>query len=106
MHDSPYDDLLDRAIEAARGAGALVRDRRGAIGELRDKGLNDFVTEVDEDAQALIVECLCDGAPKIDVLAEEGADLDAAARANRRRARKRTWERTCERLLEVYADAE
>jgi myo-inositol-1(or 4)-monophosphatase len=80
MHDSPYDDLLDRAIEAARGAGALVRDRRGAIGELRDKGLNDFVTEVDEDAQALIVECLRDGAPEIDVLAEEGADLDAAAR--------------------------
>lgn len=34
------------------------------------------------------------------------SDLDAVARANRRRARTRTWERTCERLLEVYADAE
>jgi len=74
LHDSAYDDHLEVAVEAARGAGALVRDRLGTTPELRDKGLNDFVTAVDEDAQSLITECLRDAFPETDVLAEEGTD--------------------------------
>jgi myo-inositol-1(or 4)-monophosphatase len=86
LHDSSYDEHLEVAVEAARGAGALVRDRAGTVHGVRDKGVNDFVTEVDEDAQALITECLRDGFPEIDVLAEEGTDASPpAARIEGRR---------------------
>lgn len=73
-HDSPYEDDLAGAVRAARRAATLIRDRGGALGKVRAKGTNDFVTEVDEAAQAAVVEVLRDAFPADAILAEEGKD--------------------------------
>lgn len=72
-HDSPYDLLLDTAVQAARRAAAVIREQAGGPGDVRDKGRNDFVTDADERAQAVIVEYLRETFPRDAILAEEGA---------------------------------
>jgi len=75
-HDSPYDLLLNEAVRAARRAAAVIRDQAGAMGPVRDKGRNDFVTETDEQAQAVIIEHLRETFPRDAILAEEGTVAD------------------------------
>ena len=72
-HNSPYDDALAVAVEAARRGAAVIREHAGALQDIRAKQTNDFVTEADEAAQAAIVEVLRSRSDH-DVLAEEGAD--------------------------------
>jgi len=76
-HDSPHDEALGVAVRAARTAAGLIRDRTGRREAIRAKTTNDFVTETDEAAQETILTHLTEATPGIDVLAEEGADLDA-----------------------------
>ncbi len=76
-HDSAYDDALGVAVRAARRGGEVIREHAGRLDDVRAKGTNDFVTATDEAAQAAIVETLRDAAPSDEVIAEEGAELDA-----------------------------
>ncbi len=78
-HDSPYDLLLDTAVQAARRAAAVIREQAGRPGGVRDKSRNDFVTDADERAQAVIVESLRETFPRDAILAEEGAAGDGEA---------------------------
>lgn len=83
-HDSPYDDLLARAVRAARQAADLIRDRAGQLDQVRSKRTNDFVTDTDEAAQEIILDVL----PTSDIgeLAEEGReDEDPEAQIEGRR---------------------
>ena len=80
-HDSPHDEALAVAVRAARRAAALIRDRTGQREAVRTKATNDFVTATDEAAQDAILTVLNDATPGIDVIAEEGSDLDAPARS-------------------------
>jgi myo-inositol-1(or 4)-monophosphatase len=78
-----YHKERDAAVEAARAAARLIRARAGRLGHgaVRDKGVHDLVTEVDEEAQRLIIEILKDAFPDYGVLAEEGADDGVPATA-------------------------
>lgn len=76
-----YGPERDAAVRAAQQAARLIRERAGEVDD-RDadtKGVHDFVTEIDEAAQALIIRVVRQAFPEIDVLAEEGADEDALA---------------------------
>jgi len=78
-HD--YTRELDAAIRAAREAGRHIQKRAENLGDLqiRKKGLNDLVTEVDEAAQRIIIRILEETFPTYEVLAEEG-DMDVSER--------------------------
>jgi myo-inositol-1(or 4)-monophosphatase len=76
-HDAPHDDVLAVAVRAARRAAAVIRERGDRLGTVRTKQTNDFVTATDEAAQEAILETLTDATPGAEVLAEEGAELDA-----------------------------
>jgi myo-inositol-1(or 4)-monophosphatase len=66
---SPF---LSVALEAARGAGRLLRDELGGTRRIRHKGsVIDLVTEMDQRAEAHIVERLRGAFPDHAVLAEE-----------------------------------
>jgi myo-inositol-1(or 4)-monophosphatase len=77
-------DLEEAACEAAMAAGDLLRRRFGNRGSLdvRAKGLHDFVTEADREAEAAIVGLLTRRYPDHAVMAEEGSP--AAERAAHR----------------------
>ena len=64
----------DIAVQAALEAGRLIRDAAGQVHEsaIRQKNVNDLVTEVDEAAQRLIIERLITWSPDAAILAEEG----------------------------------
>ena len=74
-----YVHARDVAVRAAYAAAGLIRFHAGRMAEaqVRLKQANDLVTEVDEAAQARIVETLLGAYPDHDILAEEGVDLDA-----------------------------
>ncbi|HKL87396.1 MAG TPA: inositol monophosphatase family protein [Salinibacter sp.] len=76
-HNSPHDSVLGVAVRAAHRGAEIIRDHAGRLDEVREKGINDFVTATDEAAQAAIVETLRDATPDAEVIAEEGANLDA-----------------------------
>ncbi|WP_103027069.1 inositol monophosphatase family protein [Salinibacter altiplanensis] len=85
-HDSPYDLLLDTAVRAAWRAAAVIREEAGTPSDVRDKGRNDFVTDADERAQAVITEFLRETFPRDVILAEEGeAAPESASVASGRR---------------------
>lgn len=85
-----YQRELDAAIDAARQAGALVRDRLGRVGTVRVKTVHDFVTDVDEAAQALIAERLTEAFPDYGLLGEEGT-TEADLRARRGDTERPRW---------------
>ena len=72
-----YDEELHAAVRAAREAGQLIRRHAGRIGatDVRAKGLNDLVTEVDETVQEHIIRTLQETFPDSRFLAEEGEDF-------------------------------
>lgn len=76
-----YQRELDAAVAVARRAGALIRQHAGDAAGVRQKGVHDLVTDIDEAAQRLIVGALGAACPDIGVLAEEGtSDADLRAR--------------------------
>jgi len=86
-HDSSHDEALAVAVRAARRAAELIRERTGRHEAIRAKTTNDFVTETDQAAQDAILSHLAEATPGLDVIAEEGADLDAHDRV----AEARRW---------------
>ncbi|MCX4965332.1 inositol monophosphatase [Streptomyces sp. NBC_00654] len=75
MTDPTLSELLDLALEAARRAGALLRDGRPAdLGVAATKSSPiDIVTEMDIAAEKLITGFLSDRRPEDGFLGEEGA---------------------------------
>jgi myo-inositol-1(or 4)-monophosphatase len=72
--------LLNTAVKAARRAGSIINRAaldRSAL-EIRAKGQNDFVTQVDRAAEAAIIEILRKAYPDHAVLGEESGDLAVA----------------------------
>ena len=72
--DQILDAALDVAVRAARSAARFIQSQAGQIDSdaVRDKGLNDFASYVDEEAQRIIVAAIKDAFPDHEVLAEEG----------------------------------
>lgn len=69
--------MLNIAVRAARKAGNLIAknyETPDAI-ETSQKGSNDFVTNVDHQAERLIVEIIRKSYPKHSIVTEEGGDL-------------------------------
>lgn len=62
---------IDVALEAARAAGAIIRDRFFSEKEVSFKGRADIVTDVDLAAEKAILELLTGEFPEFSVLAEE-----------------------------------
>jgi len=72
--------MLNIAIKAARAAGAVINRASLDIEKVQveSKGVNDFVTEVDKHAEAVIVDTLLAAYPGHGILAEEsGRELGA-----------------------------
>jgi myo-inositol-1(or 4)-monophosphatase len=67
------DPFLEVAVDAARRAGSLLLERFGALREIRYKGSpSNIVTEMDRQAEALVIDCIRSRFPDHAILAEEG----------------------------------
>jgi len=66
------DGFLEVAVEAATRAGELLRSRFGSRRQVTYKGPTNLVTEMDEQAESLIVETIRRRFPDHAILAEEG----------------------------------
>lgn len=64
------------AMTAARDAAAFIQSQSGRVHaeDIRDKGINDFASYVDEGAQKIILDAIQASFPDHDILAEEGFD--------------------------------
>ena len=71
--------LLEVALEAARGAASIIRDAEPHVRGIvwREKGVTDFVSEVDVAAEQRILEVIRLRVPGAAVLAEESASTIA-----------------------------
>lgn len=65
--------LANIAVSAARGAGRVIMKhyRQGDLGEIHAKGHNDYVTQVDREAEAAIIRTIRRAHPHHGILAEE-----------------------------------
>ena len=78
MTTSAHSALLDTALRvatgAARDAARFIQSQSGRVSsdQVRDKGLNDFASYVDEGAQRIIVDAIRSSFPEHTILAEEG----------------------------------
>ena len=72
--------MLNVAIKAARAAGAVINRAAFDVETVRvsQKGLNDFVTEVDQAAERVIIETLLTAYPGHGILAEESGSEHGA----------------------------
>jgi len=81
---SGHDDaeLLDIALEAARGAAGVIRDATAGRGGLvwESKGRSDFVSEVDKAAEQRIAEIVARRSPGATMLGEEFSPLALSGR--------------------------
>ncbi|MBI5826191.1 MAG: inositol monophosphatase [Deltaproteobacteria bacterium] len=68
-------DIRQTAVNAARKAGALLRENLGRAGRIEFKGVVDLVTEMDTRSESIIVEEIKKVFPDHGILAEEGAEL-------------------------------
>jgi myo-inositol-1(or 4)-monophosphatase len=71
--------LLETAIEAARMAGALLRERSGTERQIEFKGENDLVTDADRASEEAIVGYLRGRFPLHAILAEERGAMGGSA---------------------------
>lgn len=73
--------MLNVAIKAARAAGAIINRAAFDVETVRvsQKGLNDFVTEVDQAAERVIIDTLLGAYPGHGILAEESGTTHGAA---------------------------
>ena len=67
---------MDVALEAARAAGAIIRDRFNSEHEVHFKGRSDIVTDVDLAAEKTILDLLTGEFPEFSILAEESKPVD------------------------------
>lgn len=81
MSDSSPAEFEEAACEAAAAAGRIVRRRFGEKEPVRVelKGLHDFVTETDREAEAAVVDELRRRYPGHAVMSEEGSPEEEAA---------------------------
>ena len=65
--------MINVAVKAARAAGSIINRAALDIESVRvsQKGANDFVTEVDQAAEAIIIETLLGAYPGHGIWAEE-----------------------------------
>jgi myo-inositol-1(or 4)-monophosphatase len=73
MPEPNLDELATIAVDVAREAGAILRDRFGRPHDIHFKGALDMVTEADRASEALIAERLRARYPDHRLLGEEGA---------------------------------
>jgi len=68
--------MLNIAVRAARGAGNIIARACGQLDMVQSiqKGTNDFVTNVDKEAEQAIVSILRKSYPDHDIVAEEGGE--------------------------------
>ncbi len=66
--------MLELALTAGLKAACLLEAAwlDGRALDVRDKGRHDLVTQIDQESESLIRECLSAGAPEIGLLGEEG----------------------------------
>ncbi len=71
--------ILVTAIRAARKAGDIINRNIDRVNEIRvgSKGPHDFVTEIDQRAEAAIVEIIQRAYPEHGILAEEGTRIES-----------------------------
>jgi myo-inositol-1(or 4)-monophosphatase len=75
------DELLELAVGAARAAGRLLRERAGgrATGLATKTSRTDLVSDVDRDAEALLVARIATARPDDAIVAEEGGGAPGAS---------------------------
>jgi myo-inositol-1(or 4)-monophosphatase len=76
--------MLNVAVKAARAAGAIINRAALDVESVRisQKQVNDFVTEVDHAAEAIIIETLLTAYPDHGILAEESGGTHGAKNAD------------------------
>ena len=76
--------MLNVAIKAARAAGAIINRAALDVESVRvsTKQINDFVTDIDQKAEAVIIETLLTAYPTHGILAEESGSEHGAAGAD------------------------
>jgi len=78
--------LLNTAVKAARRAGSIINRAaldRGAL-QVRAKGANDFVTQVDRAAESAIIDIIRTAYPDHAILGEESGALEQGGKADYR----------------------
>ncbi len=70
--------MLNIAVKAARRAGAVINRASRNLDALavREKAANDYVSEVDKEAEQAIIRTLLEAYPKHSILAEESGELN------------------------------
>lgn len=80
------------AIEAARAAGAIQRERLGKVRQIDYKSAFNLVTDVDKAAEALIIETITAAFPDDSFLAEEsGVTAGNAKKQGKNGSKNRRW---------------
>lgn len=80
MSDNEFETA---ACDAARAAGKVLRRRFRESLDVQTKGLHDFVTDVDREAEAAVVDYLTGRFPDHVVMAEEGSPSASATATHR-----------------------
>jgi len=76
--------MLNIAIKAARRAGGIINSaaRNLDVVAVREKAVNDFVSEVDRESEQAIIRTLLEAYPKHSILAEESGATNAEAKSD------------------------
>jgi myo-inositol-1(or 4)-monophosphatase len=76
--------MLNIAIKAARRAGGVINraSRNLDVLAVREKAANDYVTEVDREAEQAIIRTLLEAYPKHAILAEESGETGGAGKSD------------------------
>jgi len=73
-------EIIDTAVSAAKEAGVFLRDNFGNISKIERKGDRNFVTNLDKEAESMIINKIKDSFPGHGIIAEEsgisGGDKD------------------------------
>lgn len=75
------EQLLQVAIDAARAAGAIIREGWGRAHAIEYKGATNLVTETDRASEKIILDRLLTVTPDFEILAEESGTRQPNARA-------------------------
>jgi myo-inositol-1(or 4)-monophosphatase len=80
MSTSNLHPMINVAVKAARAAGAIINRAALDVESVRvsQKQVNDFVTEIDHAAEAIIIETLLTAYPGHGILAEESGQMHGA----------------------------
>lgn len=68
-------DILALSIEAAQEAGIFLLENFGKVSRIESKGDRNLATNLDKEAEKLIVDKICAKFPDHGILAEEGASM-------------------------------